>query len=145
MAWTENLITGLAQYLAAGGVGVWRPTGVYTAGEVAIVYRAIPQTPDQVITLAAYPIGSTNPGLADHDTAVQVRIRGTADPLVCDALADAVFDLLDSATGLSFGGVRVPQMWRQSYTSLGQDTNNRWERSENYYLQTMRPTVHNTD
>lgn len=145
MGWTKDLTTGLAVHLAAASIGTWRPTGVYTAGETAIVYRAVPQTPDRLITLAAYPIGSEHQGLADHDTAVQIRLRSTTNPTDVDDLADAVFDLLDSATNLTFGGVRVSQMWRQSYSALGQDANGRWERSENYYLQTMRPTAHNTD
>lgn len=144
--WTTQLITGLAEHLAAAGVGVWRPNGpIYTAAEVGILDRAVPQSPDRLITLAAYPLGSTMQGMADHDTAVQIRLRGTTDPRVCDDLADAVYELLNSASNLTFGGVRVVQMWRQSYTSLGQDGSQRWERSENYYLQTMRPTGHNTD
>lgn len=143
--WTSRLLTGLAEHLAAAGVGVWRPAGAYTAGEVGITIRSVPQSPDQVLTLAAYPIGSTLPGLADHRTAIQIRIRGTTDPRVCDDLADAVYELLDGASRLAWGGIAVVQVWRQSYTSLGDDTNGRWERSENYYLDTMRPTNNNTD
>lgn len=142
--WTENVVTGLAQYLAAAGVGVWRSTGVYAAGEIAIVYRAVPQTPDQLITLAPYPVATSYQGLADTTVGVQARIRGTADPRVCDGMGDALFELLDSATNLTFGGVRVVHIYRQSYTSLGQDTNSRWESSHNYYVDAMRPTANNS-
>src|SRR5690606_22439626 len=128
------------EHLDDAGVGVWRTSGIYTAGETGIVIRAVPQTPDRVITLAAYPLGTGIPGVADHQTAVQIRIRGTTDPRVCDDLADAVYEALDGLGNVTLDGVDVVQAWRQSYTSLGQDSNGRWERSENYYLDTMRPT-----
>jgi hypothetical protein len=139
--WTTNLITGIAELLAAAGVGEWRPSGpAYTADEVGILMRAIPQQPDRVITLSPYPV--TSPvGMADIVQGVQVRCRGTTDPRVCEDLADTTFDLLDSASRLTLGGVSVVQIYRQSYTSLGQDGNGRWESSSNYYVEAMRPTV----
>lgn len=143
--WTSRLLTGLAEHLAAAGVGTWRVTCAYTANEVGIYIRAIPQAPDRIITLAAYPIGTARQGLADHDAAVQIRLRGTADPRVVEDQADAVYELLDGARRLTLGGIPVQLVWRQSYTSLGDDTAGRWERSENYYLQAMRPTSNNTD
>ncbi|MFF5228449.1 minor capsid protein [Dactylosporangium sp. NPDC000521] len=144
--WTSRLLTGMAEHLAAAGIAQWRPDGpAYLASETGILVRAVPPQPDRVITLAAYPIATTRRGLADHDTGVQVRLRGDTDPRDCDDLADAVFEELDGATNLTWGGVRVVQIGRASYTSLGQDGNGRWERSENYYLQTMRPTAHNPD
>lgn len=143
--WTSRLLTGLAEHLAAASIGTWRPSGIYTPDETAIVIRAVPQTPDRLITLAAYPVGSANPGLADHQLGVQIRVRAGADPRDCDDLADSIFGLLDGAQGLTWDGIAVVQMWRQSYTSLGDDTNGRWQRSENYYLDAMRPTSNNTD
>lgn len=141
--WTENLVTGLAQYLATAGVGVWRATGVYLPAETAIVYRAVPQTPDRLITLAPYPVATGYQGLADVTEGVQARIRGLVDPRDCDALGDAVYELLDGATNLTFGGVRVVHIYRQSHTSLGQDGNGRWESSSNFYVDAMRPTANN--
>lgn len=142
--WTSQLLTGLAEHLAAAGVGTWRANGAYAASEIGITIRAIPQAPDLIITLAPYVVASP-PGLADITQGVQVRCRGTADPRVAEDLADAVFDELDSAAGLTLGGIAVVQMWRQSYTSLGADTAGRWETSSNYYVQAMRPTAHRTD
>lgn len=147
MAFTFDLLTGLAAYLDTAGVGDWRPDGsAYAAGEVAIVIRGIPQQPDRLITLAPYPVDSTRfRGMADHTLAIQARIRGTTDPRVCDDLADDIFDQLDSLTGVTLGGVPIVQAWRQSYTSLGQDGNGRWEASHNYYFDVMRPTANKTD
>lgn len=144
--WTSRLLTGCAEHLAAAGVGMWRTTGIYQPAETGILIRSVPPTPDRIITLAAYPLGTTLQGMADHQTGIQIRIRGVPDdPRDCDDLADAIFDQLDGAYGLRWGGIPVVHIWRQSYTSLGQDSNRRWERSENYYLDTMRPTANNTD
>jgi hypothetical protein len=149
VGWTSDLLTGLAEHLTAAGVGTWRPSGAYTAAETAIVIRGIPQTPDKLITLAPYPLdGGEHRGMADHDSALQVRVRGTTDPRVAEDLADAVFTALDSLGSngpVDLGGVKVVDMWRQSYTSLGTDTSGRWERSENFYLAAMRPTPNKTD
>ncbi|XTZ18190.1 minor capsid protein [Micromonospora echinospora] len=143
--WTTLLLTGLAEHLHAAGIGTWRTDGPYAPEETGIVIRSVPQSPDRLLTLAAYPVGSTAPGLADHQLAVQIRIRAGTDPAECDDLADEVYELLDGAYGLTWGGIPVVQVWRQSYTSLGDDSNGRWQRSENYYLDTMRPTARNTD
>jgi len=143
--WTSRLLTGLAEHLAANGVGAWRPNGPsYTANEVGIVIRAIPATPDRIITLAAYPVNAGLPGLADITTGVQIRCRGTVDPRVVEDVGDAAFDLLDGATGLTWGGIPVVQVYRQSYAPLGSDGNGRWESSHNYYVDAMRPTVNRT-
>jgi hypothetical protein len=138
---TSRLITGLAEHLAAAGIGTWRASGIYQANETAIVIRAIPPSPDRLITLAAYVVGGGH-GNASTTQGVQVRLRAGKDPRDVDDLADAIFDLLDSAGPLTLGGVGVSQAYRQSYSSLGQDGNGRWERSENYYLDAERPTVH---
>lgn len=145
--WTEQLVTGLAQYLAAGGVGVWRPppAAVYQAGEIGLLYRAVPPTPDCIVTLAEYVVASDYVGVADVTVGVQVRVRGTTVPTICDRIADAVYALLHGAAGLTVAGVRVVQIRRQSYAPMGQDGNKRWERSENYYVDAMRPNTNNPD
>lgn len=142
--WTSRLLTGLAEHLAAAGIATWRPSGSYQASEVGIYIRAIPSSPDQIITLAPYVVAS-EPGLADVTQGVQIRVRGTKDPRVAEDLADAIFDLLDSASGLRWGGVPIVQAYRQSYTALGADANGRWESSSNYYVEAMRPTANRTD
>lgn len=143
--WTSKLLTGCAEHLAAAGIGIWRASGSYQPTEVGIVIRAIPTSPDQVITLAAYPVGTSTPGLADTTTGLQIRIRGTRDPRVAEDLGDAIFDLLDGAAGLRWGGIAVVQTYRQSYSSLGADSAGRWEISHNYYVEAMRPTQHRND
>ncbi|GIJ10731.1 minor capsid protein [Micromonospora andamanensis] len=142
--WTSRLITGLAELLDAADVGTWRPTGGYTAEEIAIVVRGIPQQPDRLITLAPYRVPSPI-GIADFVQGVQLRTRGTTDPRVAEDIADACLDLLDSASNLTVGGIAVVQISHRSYTSMGQDNNGRWETSSNYYVEAMRPTIHRHD
>jgi hypothetical protein len=139
--WTSRLLTGLAEHLAAAGIGTWRPSGSYQAGEVGIYIRAIPTSPDRIITLAPYVVASTS-GIADVTQGVQIRIRGSQDPRVAEDLGDAIFDLLDSATGLTWRGIPVVEVTRRSYAALGADANGRWELSHNYYVEAMRPTSH---
>lgn len=144
--WTSQLLTGLAELLHTGGAGTWRTSGAYTAGETAIVIRGIPQHPDRLITLAAYPLGDDLPGMADHTVGVQVRCRGLADdPRSVDDIADAVYELLDSLGRTALSAVQVVDVTRRNHTSLGQDTNRRWESSSNYYVEAMRPTANRTD
>lgn len=142
--WTSRLLVGLAELLDTNSVGTWNPTGVYAAGETGILIRAILPEPDRIITLAPYIVASP-PGLADYTLGLQVRIRGTTDPRICDDIGDLVFDLLDSASNLTLGGIPVVQVYRQSFASLGQDSNSRWEASHNYYFEAMRPTSNRTD
>lgn len=142
--WTTTLLEGLAAELAGAGIGTWRPDGPYTAGETAIVIRTIPVEPDRLITLSPYRVGDDYPGSQDFVQAVQIRLRGTPDPRVCDDLADAVFELLDSREHWTCGGIPVVYSQRRSDTSLGQDGNRRWEASHNYALHVMRPTAHRT-
>lgn len=142
--WTSRLLTGLAEHLQAAGIGVWRASGVYQASEVGIVIRGIPTSPDRIITLAPYVVAGPA-GLADVTQGVQIRVRGTKDPRVAEDLADSIFDALDSAHGLTWSGVPIVQVYRQSYAALGADANGRWETSSNYYVEAMRPTSNRTD
>ncbi|MEV6297853.1 minor capsid protein [Actinoplanes sp. NPDC051861] len=143
---TSRLLTGMAEHLADAGVGTWDPTGTaYADADTAIVIRAIPDRPDRLITLTAYPVDRNLPGMADHWVGVQVRLRAGPDPRDCDDLADEIFDLLDGARDLTWSEIPVKQLERRSYTSLGQDGSRRWERSENYAVDAMRATANNTD
>jgi len=142
----SNLLTGLAVYLAAGGIeATWTPSGAYTALQTAIVLGNIPQTPDRVITLTTYAV-SDSPNLSDSVLGVQVRTRAEgADKRKVDDLDAAIFNLLHGKTALALTtGVTVVQCLRQSSTTLGQDENGRWSNSSNYYLDVHRPSTNRT-
>lgn len=143
---TVSLVTGLAELLDAAGAGTWSPDAASSAQPLIVIGPNMPQTPDQIVCLTAYPVLDDEPGLTEVTLAVQVRCRGTVlDPRTAEDMADAVYDVLHGRTGLTLGGVPVAQIWRQSSAPLGPDTNHRAERSDNYYVQANRATAYNLD
>lgn len=138
---TTSLLTGLAELLADEGVGVWRPTGVYTTGEVGITVTAVPDTPDQIIALTPYDVDSTS-GTQDLVQGVQMRFRAGPDPRTVIDREDRVFELLHMRAHTRLGGVLVNLMWRQSQAWIGADGRGRQELTANYYLRVSRPAPH---
>lgn len=143
MSFSEDLLNGLAAFLAAAGAGTYRSGGAYAAGETGIFFAAMPQTPDRAIVLSDYPV-TDDPSLSDSVVGVQVRCRGGADWHDVKAIADAVFDVLHGKTAFDAGTVRVVQALRRSGAPLGRDDSNRWEHSDNYYLTVHRPSANRT-
>ncbi|MDV9190765.1 minor capsid protein [Streptomyces sp. SR27] len=137
MTYTVDLLDGLARLLAAAGVGVYRPDGVYTAGETAITIAALPPAPDRCICLAAYPV-TDSPVLTDTTTGIQVRTRAGADPREVDALDDQVHELLHGSGPHRFGAVPVQLVYRLSAAPIGTDTSGRWERTANFHVRAHR-------
>lgn len=138
---TSTLLAGVAQHLADSGVGVWNPTGIYAATDTAIVIGTLPQEPARAIALMAYGV-SDDPTLPNSVIGVQVRCRWDGpDPSPAADLADAVFDILHSMRRTLPGGVSVTQSFRSSGPlPLGQDNNQRWQNSSNYYMTVWRPS-----
>lgn len=144
MSFTADLAHGLAEYLAAAGIGAYRPTGVYRDDEVGIVIGAVPASPPRLVVLTPYPLVD-DVDQADSVVGLQVRVRGaTPDPREALALADAVFDVLHGATHLSVGGVEVHLVQRAASAPMGQDHNRRYEHADTYRLTAHRPTSHRT-
>lgn len=148
MAWTTDLLTGLAAYLADHGpeAWVWRPTGpAYTAAEVGLVVGRMPATPDRVLALNTYPVRAG--AKSDVTVGVQVRARGPArSPVTAvNDLTDTAYDLLHGARGLVLGSARVALITRASWTWLGADASGREETTSNFYLETAQPSAHVTD
>jgi len=141
-----DLLTGLAVYFAGAGIGAtWNTTGAYTALKTGIVLGVVPQAPDRVIALSAYDV-SDDPKLSDSVIGVQIRTRWSgSDPRGVDDLDDAIFNLLHAKEGLTLSThVFVVQCLRKSGTPLGQDANQRWSRSANYYVTVHRPSANRT-
>jgi hypothetical protein len=140
-----NLLTGVAQLIAGANLGTWRDTGIYTDTETGITFDTIPQSPDQVITLTDYAV-SDDPTLSDSVVGIQVRTRwGGQDPRPVKDLDGAIFNVLHGIEGVTLSsGVHVVSMVRRSGASLGQDANNRWMRSSNYYATVWRPSANRT-
>lgn len=142
MSWTANLAHGLAEYLAAGGVGTYQSTGIYREDETGIVIGAMPAAPPRVVALTPYPLAD-DVDQADSVLGLQVRVRGAdTDPRPVLDLIDAVFDVLHGATHLDLAGALVHLVERTASTPMGQDTNRRYEHADSYQLMAHRPTRH---
>lgn len=142
--WEADLAVGLAELLDAQTSGVWKPSGVYSAGETGIFLETMPVSPDLVIALylAELPGGD---GIGDVLWSVQVRTRGTKSPLVVKTLAGECRDALDGLSTTVINGIGVSQIRHQSGTSLGRDGNDRHQRSDNYYIDARRVTAFRHD
>jgi hypothetical protein len=150
MGWTNNLLVGLAEELAARGVARWQPTGAYAAtGAPPIFLRALGDKPDAAVALAAYGDPDyEDAGLSDVVQGVQIRTRA-ATPDACDDLADAIWDELHGAEMLRLGTgaaqVATTLIRRRSTAALGRDAAGRFERVDNYYIQASRPNANRPD
>lgn len=144
MGFTTDLLEGLAEYLAANGIGLWQPAAPYAPDDTAIVIGAQPAAPDRCVTLTAYPV-TDMVGLADVTVGIQIRCRAGRDPAEVTDLDDEIFALLHGTDGHVWGGVDVVQIYRQSGAPMGRDGSDREERSSNYYADAMRPTASRPD
>lgn len=145
MAFSDDLLAGVAAYLMAGGVGTWKPTGAYLSTDADPIFiTAVPATPDRLIVLTPYTI-SDEVSLSDSVQGLQVRVRGTKDPRVAQDIDDRIFDRLHGAYGVNLaGGLRLVMCERRSGTPLGSDGNGRHERTSNFALTVFRPSTHRT-
>lgn len=143
MGWTTDLLTGIAQHLADGGLGTWRPNGPpYGPSETAIAIGEVPPDPDRCIVLTLYDEGAED-GVGHVAPRLQVRMRAPGPTTAVLDLADAVRDRL-----LGWGGVRLGEAWLGLISlynggNLGVDTgpdgNDRHERFLNLDISAGRP------
>jgi hypothetical protein len=143
---TATLLNWVAGRLQADGVGTlatWRQTDGTRNPVPLILMAAVPAAPDNVVTLTGYSVGDDRT-FSDSEVRVQVRTRtGGQDPRSTDNLADAAFSSLHGLSGFDLpGGLRVLDVWRTSSGYLGQDANDRHERSDNYSIRFHNPGPH---
>lgn len=142
MSFTSDLLGAVAQYLADGGMGTWRPTAPYQPSDPTPIFlRSTPASPDRAITLGTYVVDDDY-SQPESVIGLQVRLRGDRNANTVAEMADQVFDLLHGMQGIDFDSGRIVMSWRNSGTPLGQDANERHEQSENYYLTVWRPSPH---
>jgi hypothetical protein len=147
MSWTSDLLTGIAEHLAAEGVGSWNTAMVYTTGQTGIYLAVMPPGQatnsgwDRAIVLTDYdPNGGTTGG--DTAPRVQVRCRGLRnDPLSVLAIKDDVRTALEGLNAVVFGEVTVSGINHVSGTPMGVDGNGRHERSDNYEILARRSSA----
>lgn len=137
----NDLLDGIAQLIQGAGLATYSTSGVYTAGQTGIFFKAVNPTPDRIVGLTAYGV-TDNPSMPTATLGVQVRVRGTQDPRDVDELGDAIYNLIHGLVHVQFGSVQVDQILRVSSITLGQDLSKRWERADGYYVDVgVPPTI----
>lgn len=145
MGYTRDLLHGLAQLLAADGVGVYRDTGVYADTETGIVIGTVPQNPPAVVALIPYPL-TDDPTLSDSVQGLQLRFRvDGSDPRDVTDLSDLAFNSLQGRGAVDLSPTaRLLLAERRSGIPLGEDANGRPEWADTYQLTLHRPSRHRT-
>lgn len=145
---TTKLLTGLAELLAAAGVGEWAPGSQRTGTPTPwITLSNLPETPDLVICLTAYDAGQAS-AMTDTMPAIQVRTRGDRIPGTAIDLQDAVYDALHGRRRTLLGTVPnqviVTQVLRRNVGQLGPDSTSRWEWVSTYDVYVNRANANLT-
>lgn len=145
MSFSHDVEVAIAQLIVAGSAGVYNaPGSPYGASDLGVTHKRLSDLPSRQISLLHYSV-QANPGQAVYQGAVQVRTRGNEDPGDVDSIADAIYALLHGQDQVTSNGVYFGHIWWASGTSLGADNEGRWQRSDNYYFWSARPTTALTD
>jgi len=131
-----DLLVGVAELLAAEGVGVYSPDAALPGDVTGIVLGRVPDGPDQVLGLTPYPVADDDS--TDSVTGIQVRMRAGVGVIALVQLANDVFRVLHNRCSWNAHGVRVEISWRNSEAWIGQDARGRMEKTANYYVRTVR-------
>ena len=115
------------------------PEYVFTAGQVAIVLDTWPESTGGIVEITDYTV-TDDPSLSNSVIGVQVTIWHK-DRLTVKAIAADVFNLIHGRARGMLGTITLVSALRTSGTSLGQDSNERQGRVENYYLGVYRPST----
>jgi len=137
-----TLLTAIGQYLETRGIGKWSTTPGTL--DTAITVDALAASPDRGIALTLYPVEDT--GGTGSTVGLQVRFRGAAgNRSAVKNIADNVFDALHGLEHITWGGIPIIRVWRQSGAYLGTDANNRSESTANYYIECIRSGTNRSD
>lgn len=137
-----DLLVGLAGLMQnAGGTRRqyrYLESAAYTsASEFGFYMDIAPANDLPSITLTEYPVSGDVVG-GDEVLGVQFRIEAKDRQAVKDVISD-LRDVIHSRWGGTLGSVTLISAMRSSGTNLGQDSNGRLVRTENYYLTIYRP------
>jgi hypothetical protein len=143
MGHTDDLLDGIAQFLATAGVGVFHDSA-YAQTDVGIGIGDLPEDCDRAIGIADYLTNDPYPDQAMSTIGVQLAFRGAPnDRKSMTDLRDAAYQALQNLTYQQFGSCGVTQVLRVSSVPLGQDDHDRWEMTDNYYIDVTVPATAN--
>lgn len=94
------------------------------------------------VTLNEYPV-SDDPSLSDSVVGVQAAIWAT-NPRERATIVSDLFDRVHGAHSATMGAVTLVMAVRSTGANVGQDSNERLGRTENYYLTVHRPSPNRT-
>lgn len=147
MGFDSDFIKGWGRYLNAATPAefAYSEAAAYAPTVTAITLGALPQNPDRAVALATYPV-TDDPSLSDSIIGLQVLTRAPGpDPTAVADIRDAFFDVLHGLTDIDLPtGIHVVQCLHQSGGLLGRDEQQRWTRSDNYYVTVWRPSPNRT-
>ena len=139
--WTQDLLVGLAQDLAAAGVVSYRPTGGYLPAETALVFGDLPPAPDRCVALTAYA-SVDDVAINLSRVRVQFYLRGAVgNSLDVGDLNDALFTALHGLGRRSYATAYLVDARRVSAIPMGVDGSRRSEIAANYELDVNTPAT----
>lgn len=137
-----SLLEGFAQVAVSGTTLWYSRTQPAPSGRIPIVLDIAPESPDDVVVLRDYTV-TDSINLSDSTIGVQADIR-SKDRAKVRAIMTALYNTFHGREAGMLGDVRLVSAWRSSGTWLGQDSNDRLVRTENYYLSVWRSSPHRT-
>ena len=110
------------------------------SGALVVGIDRYPQGKDASVTLSEYTVDD-DVSLSDSIVGIQVAIW-SKDRRQVKRITSDLFDLFHGRTHGMLGVVTLVMARRSSGTNVGQDSNERQGRTENYYLTVHRPSPH---
>lgn len=144
MSFETDLLHDLGGYVAANGAGTYHRDGDgYAGADNPIYWDALPGAPDRATAMSLYPVDDDG---TLSTVGVQFRFRGRRNNRAdTKDLSASIDDILNGLERVTWAGVDVVRVWRQSGADLGPDGNNRQEITRTYYIQYTRATALRTD
>jgi len=151
---SEIMLAGMAEMLRLAGVVSFTWYGEPYADPPAsplipaLYLVELQPEPERVVALTDYPLEAM-PGLSDSLVGVQCRIRVGREPAPAMRIRDRIKDVWHGAGPLycdlswldSEPSFAIAQIGWQSAAPIGPDSQGRYERSENYYVNINRHSV----
>ena len=143
--WELEMVEALAVIFTDLGVGTYSPSTPTTA-EPLLTLMNVPSSPNQLVTLSIYGQVEQHVSIAIGTMSLQVRTRSRPNMWRdCAKAASKVFEFLQGKEGLMLGSIHCPSIERSSFAWLGQDTSQRWERTDNYNIMVDLPATANRE
>ncbi|WP_370420335.1 minor capsid protein [Streptomyces sp. QH1-20] len=138
-----DLLDGMARHLHGLGLLTYDPTG--TSGDTFV--ETMPPVPDEAVCLSLYDAGPPDARNAYDVRALQVRVRGTADPRPSRRRCEAIYGALHGLAGMALpdGTWLILAAARSTPAPMGTDSSGRHEHVVNLALDVAHPTTHRTE